>query len=101
MKDSERNERGKEYESLGEIEKAIELYEQNITLGTKTPFPYNRLVVLYNKGKDLSNEIRILKLLLSLQENEAKKFNWKEGSKQFDKIIKTRNRLSKALSEKR
>jgi hypothetical protein len=37
----------------------------------------------------------VLKLLLSIQENDAKKFKWNEGSKQYDKIVGTRDRLKK------
>ncbi len=99
MRDSERNIKGKEHEASGEIDKAIELYEQNVEIGSTTPFPYNRLAVIYKKRKDLANEIRVLKLLLSIQENEAKKYKWTEGSKQFDKIVKTRNQLKKAQIE--
>jgi hypothetical protein len=99
MKDSERNIKGKEFEASGEIDKAIELYEQNLTLGSIAPFPYTRLSIIYKKRKDLKNEIRVLKLFLTIQETEAKKYNWKEGSKQFDKIINVREKLNKAQSE--
>ena len=99
MKESERNIKGKEFEASGEIDKAIELYEQNLTLGSIAPFPYTRLSIIYKKRKDLNNEIRVLKLLLSIQETEAKKYKWKEGSKQFDKIINVREKLNKAQSE--
>jgi hypothetical protein len=52
------------------------------------------------KRKDIDNEIRVLKLLLSIQENEAKKYNWVEGTKAFDKIQDTRDKLHKGLNTK-
>ena len=99
MKDSERNIKGKEYEASGEIDKAIELYEQNLTLGSTAPFPYTRLSIIYKKRKDLNNEIRVLKLFLSIQQTEAKKYNWHEGTKPYGKILSIRERLNKAQVE--
>jgi hypothetical protein len=99
MLESERNLKAKEFEDSGNLESAIEQYEQNVSLGSFAPFPYNRLAIIYKKRRDLDNEIRVLKLLLSIQEKEAKKYKWIEGTKQFDKILKTRDRLQKAQIE--
>jgi hypothetical protein len=97
MKESERNLKGKEFEKNGEISKAIELYELNVSLGSAYPFPYKRLALIYKKQNDIENEIRVLKLLLSIEEKEAKRFKWVEGSKEFDKVIDARKKLQKAL----
>jgi tetratricopeptide (TPR) repeat protein len=101
MKDSERNQKGKELEALGDINAAIEAYEQNVTILSPAPFPYKRLALIYKKNKDINNEIRVLKALLSIQENEAKKYKWVEGTKPFEKIQETRDKLQKALSKKK
>lgn len=66
MKDSERNQKGKELEALGDINAAIETYEQNVTILSPAPFPYKRLALIYKKNKDVENEIRVLKALLSI-----------------------------------
>jgi hypothetical protein len=100
MKDSERNLKGKEFESLGNVEMAIELYEQNVTIGSAAPFPYKRLALIYKKRKDIDNEIRVLKALLSIMENEGKKYGWVEGTKSYAKIEEIRNLLHKALERK-
>ncbi len=101
MKDSERNLKGKEFEAIGDIDAAIEIYEQNVTILSPAPFPYKRLALIYKKKKDIDNEIRVLKALLSIQENEAKKCKWVEGTKPFDKIIEIREKLQNALGRKK
>jgi tetratricopeptide (TPR) repeat protein len=101
MKDSERNQKGKEFEASGDIDSAIEIYEQNVTILSPAPFPYKRLALIYKKKKDIDNEIRVLKALLSIQENEAKKYKWVEGTKPFEKIIEIREKLQSALGRKK
>lgn len=100
MKDSERNIKAKEFESSGNVEMAIELYEQNVTIGSHAPFPYKRLALIYKKRKDIENEIRVLKALLSIMENEGKKYKWIEGTKPYQKIEDVRTQLHKALERK-
>jgi hypothetical protein len=51
MKDSERNQKGKEFEASGDIDSAIEIYEQNVTILSLAPFPYKRLALIYKKRK--------------------------------------------------
>jgi hypothetical protein len=38
---------------------------------------------------------------LSIQENEAKKYKWVEGTKPFEKIIEIREKLQNALGRKK
>ena len=56
MKNSERNKQAHEFQKLGEIEKAIELYEMNVQLKDEAPACYNRLITIYSKRKDIENE---------------------------------------------
>ena len=44
-----RNERAIKYEKAGDVEKAIRLYEQNVSDHADTPHSYRRLVILYKK----------------------------------------------------
>lgn len=55
-----RNLKGIEHEKSGELEKAIELYEQNITEGFNGNHPYDRLAIIYRKLKKPEDEIRVL-----------------------------------------
>jgi hypothetical protein len=100
MTESERNHKGKEHESTGNVEGAIELYEQNVTLKSIAPHPYKRLAIIYRKLNRLEDEIRVLKLLVSVSENEGKKWGWKEGSRQYEKIDSYRKQLDKAQLNK-
>jgi len=86
MNDSERNLKGKEFEKNGELEKAIEVYEQNVSLKSNTPHPYTRLAAIYKKQGKIEDEIRVLRLGLSMMEQQAKKYGWKEGTKQYEKV---------------
>ena len=97
MKESERIQMAKDHENKGESDKAIEIYEKCLELKSFLPHPYNRLATLYKKSKDFENEVRVLKLLLSIQETEAKRNKWIEGTRQYDKINKTRDALNKAI----
>lgn len=47
-------------EKSGNIEKAIDAYEQNISIGYKADHAFNRLRVLYKKRGDFKNMKRIL-----------------------------------------
>lgn len=57
---TERNNRGVALEKVGEIEEAINTYEQNINGEVYvTRHPYDRLLVLYRRAKDYANERRV------------------------------------------
>ena len=100
MTDSERNLKGKELEAKGDVEGAIVLYEQNVTLESFAPHPYKRLSIIYKKMNRIDDEVRVLKSLVSVSVNEAKKCGWKEGSKPYAKIELYRKQLDKALANK-
>lgn len=100
MDNSERNLKGKEFESSGDLTSAIEMYEKEITLNSHAPFAYKRLAIIYRKLNRIEDEVRVLKSLLSVSEKDAKRYGWKEGSKQYAKIESYRKQLEKALSKK-
>ena len=86
-KTAELNNKGIKYEKEGNIEKAIETYEKNVSLGYTATHSYDRLCIIYRKQKDYENEIRIINLFLTNFPN----------TKTFEKSIdKYKTRLSKA-----
>jgi len=97
----DRNLKGKEFEKLGEIDKAIELYEQNVSLESCTPHPYKRLSLIYKKQGKFDDEIRVLKSAIAIMEIEAKRYKWLENSKQYEKILDFKSQLIKAYSKKK
>lgn len=68
------NNQGIAFEKEGEIEKAIKIYEKNIS--SSNPYPahhsYDRLLVLYRRLKDYEKEKRVCELAVSLFETEEK-----------------------------
>lgn len=56
----EMNNNGIAFEKAGQIDAAIEVYEENIKGGYRALHSYNRLMILYRKRKDYDNEIRVI-----------------------------------------
>jgi len=52
----------KELEKTGNVEEAIRIYEENVADEYDTPFPYERLAILYHKQKKIDDEIRTIEL---------------------------------------
>lgn len=59
-KTAELNCKGIELEKEGDIDAAIEVYEENIKLGCNATHSYDRLGVIYRKRNDVENEKRVL-----------------------------------------
>ena len=55
-----RNLAGLEHEARGELDAALALYEQNISEGMGTDWPYSRLVLHYTRRGDLAAVVRVL-----------------------------------------
>ena len=62
----DRNNRGSELERAGEIERAIALYEENISDGYPATHSFDRLLVIYRRNKDYKNERRVIKRACSI-----------------------------------
>lgn len=60
----ENNEKGQKLEKEGDIDGAINAYRENINLKADTPFPYERLYILYRKRKEYESEIEIINLAI-------------------------------------
>lgn len=56
-----RNLEGIELENKGKTEEAIALYELNVKEGCDGNHPYDRLAIIYRKGNQIDEEIRVLK----------------------------------------
>ena len=72
---------GSSYEKEGNIDKAIEAYEECAAIGYKASHCYERLRILYKKRKDIDNMNRIIQRMeevynspASWQEKELKKY---------------------------
>lgn len=65
----ERNQLAFEYEREGNIDLAIELYEENVAELFEGNCPYDRLVYLYTKSNDFANVERVLEQAIWVFEN--------------------------------
>ena len=65
---------GIDFEKEGMINEAIAVYEKAIIPQLPATHPYDRLMILYRKKKDYDNEIRIIKIAISvfMKENERR-----------------------------
>jgi tetratricopeptide (TPR) repeat protein len=92
----ERNLKGIELERAGEVEKAIELYEANISEEFEGNHPYDRLAIIYRKYGRIDDEIRVLQEAIQV-------FRINVNEHRMDREPKLENfkkRLDKALSLK-
>jgi tetratricopeptide (TPR) repeat protein len=94
---AERNLKGAEFEKTGNIEEAIELYEENVTEGFKGNHPYDRLANIYKNNLDLDNEIRVLEKAIMVYE----KITVEDRLEGLPKLFRFKNRLEKAIETKK
>lgn len=69
----DRNLKGKELESHGEIEKAKELYLQNVNERFEGNHPYDRLAIIYRKERAYDKEIEVLEKAINVFEKKVNK----------------------------
>lgn len=86
-----RNLSGIECEKQGDIQKAIELYEQNAAECFEGTHPYDRLAVIYRRQKLYKDEIRVLEQAINVFENKAY-----IGLEDMSKLQRFKERLEKA-----
>jgi len=91
----QRNLEGIELEKQGKIDEAIELYEKNINENFEGNHPYDRLAIIYNKRKQIDNEIRVLKKAISVFDNVVSD----ERGDKLTKLEKFQKRLKKISPE--
>ena len=94
---NERNLKGSEFEKNGNLEKAIELYEENVEEGFKGNHPYDRLATIYKNQNDLENEIRVLEKAIVVYEE----ITIEDRLEGLPKLFRFKNRLEKAIETKK
>ena len=95
----DRNLNGKTLETQGEIDKAIALYEENVSDLFDGGYPYDRLRVIYTKRNQLAEAIRVCRAFIQIVDMPLK-----EGSRgsdlnpKRDKFISWIDKLEKKSS---
>lgn len=90
---TERNLQGAEFEKNGNLEKAVELYEENVAESFKGNHPYDRLATIYKNQNDLDNEIRVLEKAIIVYEE----ITIEDRLEGLPKLFRFKNRLEKAI----
>ncbi|WET03893.1 hypothetical protein [Flavobacterium sp. YJ01] len=90
---AERNLKGAEFEKNGNLEKAIELYEENVAESFKGNHPYDRLATIYKNQNNLDNEIRVLEKAILVYEE----ITIEDRLEGLPKLFRFKNRLEKAI----
>jgi len=88
----ERNLKGIELEKKGHVDKAIELYKQNISENFIGNHPYDRLAIIYRKRNQIDDEIRVLEKAIWVFENIVNK----KRQDRLPKLDRFKKRLHKA-----
>ena len=66
-----------ELEKQGNVEAAIEIYEQLAADGTDTPFTYRRLAIIYSKQKRYDNELSVVEqALANIPKSNVGHYEW-------------------------
>jgi tetratricopeptide (TPR) repeat protein len=94
---NERNLKGTEFEKTGDLQKAIELYEENVAENFKGNHPYDRLATIYKNQLDLENEIRVLEKAIIVFEE----ITIEDRLEGLPKLFRFKNRLEKAIETKK
>ncbi len=81
----------KEAELASDIEKAIRYYEKATRLKPLEPFAYNRLMIIYRKGKNYTAELNTIKRGIEkiLQEKQKREKNFNTKHKKAARLSKT------------
>lgn len=73
FKTVELNNKGRSFEKQGEIQSAINTYEENIKIGYPATNSYDRLIVLYRRIKKPHDELRVIERIIEVFNEEKKK----------------------------
>lgn len=92
-----RNLKGIKLEKLGLIDKAIELYIENVNANFEGNHPYDRLAIIYRKRRQYDREIAVLEKAIWVFENIV----FQERSDRVHKLEKFRTRLNVAIRLRR
>ena len=89
---TELNNRGIECERYGNIAEAMAIYEQNIELGYPAHHAFKRLLVLYRKDRDYSNELRVAQRACRVFPKEQSYKDRREKIKELQKRAKAKGK---------
>lgn len=89
---AQRNNLGIEAEKNGQLEKAIEYYEENIKDGYQAIHSFDRLMILYHRRKQYKDEIRVIDLAVEI-------FNTDSYNETAAKWIVRKEKANKLLSK--
>jgi tetratricopeptide (TPR) repeat protein len=79
----QRNLKGKNFESTGKLDKAIELYEANVADWFIGDYPYDRLRLIYSKRKQIDEALRVCNAFVKMADTLLE-----QGSKRSDLTAK-------------
>lgn len=86
---TDNNNKGIAYEKSGDIASAISIYEENLKIGYPATHSYERLMILYHKGKKYEDEIRVIKKAIKTFSSDTRYYKdiakWQE---RLNKLIK-------------
>jgi len=95
----DRNLSGKTLETQGKVDKAIALYEENVSDLFEGDYPYDRLRVIYTKRNQLAEAIRVCKTFIQIADKLLKEGSQRSDLKpKRDKFISWSNKLEKKSS---
>ncbi len=86
------NTNGSIYESMGDIDTAIALYEYNVNHRFEGNHPYDRLSIIYRKRKEYYNEIIVLETAIDVFTHDVPR----SRPDRAKKLSKFKERLKKA-----
>ena len=89
----DRNIQGIKLEKKGDVDRALELYEMNISENFEGNHPYDRLAIIYSKKGRIKDEIRVLKKGIYVFE----KLKFKQRKDVAPKLDRFKIRLEKAV----
>lgn len=96
-KQLERNLKGIELEKAGQVDTAIQLYEENVKENFEGNHSYDRLAIIYRKRNLIDDEIRVIQKAIWVFENIV----YKERGDRLPKLEKFKKRLEKVKKLKR
>lgn len=95
----ERNIKGQELEKQLKIDEAIYFYENNVADFADTPFPYERLRIIYTKRKQYGQAIRICKAYIELCQKSSHAAIMELGNKELAKDLSNKGKYPEYLKK--
>jgi tetratricopeptide (TPR) repeat protein len=103
LKIEQKNEEAQHAEQNNHIDKAIQLYEQNIKEDYADEFAFERLMILYRKEKEYKEELRVIKRGIEVFKQSLKEHLKRSLSRHVDsrKLEQLSNAILKKTGSKK